>query len=97
MGKHDAEDTEFHYALLLLPVTASCAKCDTLMDLLRDSRERSLQVDGRRKIAGGHRKIRGAESADASRQAGNAPHIEDVEKMLLKEVRFWPRWASYLR
>lgn len=84
-----AEDTEFHYAIALASGNSVVRKVlDTLMDLLRDSRERSLQVDGRpQKSLAGHRKILAAlnrHDADAAKLAMRH-HIEDVEKMLLKK------------
>jgi GntR family transcriptional repressor for pyruvate dehydrogenase complex len=84
-----AEDTEFHYAIALASGNSVVRKVlDTLMDLLRDSRERSLQVDGRpQKSLAGHRKILAAlnrHDAEAAKLAMKR-HIEDVEKMLLKK------------
>ena len=84
-----AEDTEFHYAIALASGNSVVRKVlDTLMDLLRDSRERSLQVDGRPpKSLAGHRKILAAlnrHDAEAAKLAMKR-HIEDVEKMLLKK------------
>jgi GntR family transcriptional repressor for pyruvate dehydrogenase complex len=84
-----AEDTEFHYAIALASGNSVVRKVlDTLMDLLRDSRERSLQVDGRpQKSLAGHRKILTAlnrHDADAAKLAMRR-HIEDVEKMLLRK------------
>jgi GntR family transcriptional repressor for pyruvate dehydrogenase complex len=59
---------------------------DTLMDLLRDTREHSLQVEGRaQKSLAGHRRIlaaikrRDAEAAKAAMRR----HIEDVEEIVL--------------
>jgi GntR family transcriptional repressor for pyruvate dehydrogenase complex len=83
------EDTEFHYAIALASGNSVVRKVlDTLMDLLRDSRERSLQVEGRpQKSLAGHRKIlaalnrRDAEAAKLTMKR----HIEDVEKMLIKK------------
>jgi len=84
-----AEDTEFHYAIALASGNSVVRKVlDTLMDLLRDSRERSLQVDGRpQKSLAGHRKILAAlnrHDAEAAKLAMRR-HIEDVEKILLKK------------
>jgi GntR family transcriptional repressor for pyruvate dehydrogenase complex len=84
-----AEDTEFHYAIALASGNSVVRKVlDTLMDLLRDSRERSLQVEGRpQKSLAGHRKILVAltrHDAEAAKLAMKR-HIEDVEKMLLKK------------
>jgi len=84
-----AEDTEFHYAIALASGNSVVRKVlDTLMDLLRDSRERSLQVDGRpQKSLAGHRRILAAidrHDADSAKVAMRR-HIEDVEKMLLRK------------
>ena len=84
-----AEDTEFHYAIALASGNSVVLKVlDILMDLLRDTRERSLQVDGRpKKSLAGHRRILAA----IKRQDGEAAkaamrrHIEDVEEIVLDE------------
>jgi GntR family transcriptional repressor for pyruvate dehydrogenase complex len=86
-----AEDSEFHYAIALASGNSVVLKVlDTLMDLLRDSRERSLQVEGRpQKSLAGHRRIlaaikrHDAEGAKAAMQR----HIGDVEKIVLKEMK----------
>src|SRR5260370_28378034 len=53
------EDSEFHYAVALASGNSVVRKVlNTLMHLLRDSRERSLQVEGRpQKSLAGHRRI----------------------------------------
>jgi GntR family transcriptional regulator, transcriptional repressor for pyruvate dehydrogenase complex len=84
-----AEDTEFHYAIALASGNSVVRKVlDTLMDLLRDSRERSLQVDGRpKKSLAGHRRILAAikrRDANAAKAAMRR-HIDDVEKMVLRK------------
>jgi GntR family transcriptional repressor for pyruvate dehydrogenase complex len=84
-----AEDAEFHYAIALASGNSVVLKVlDILMDLLRDTRERSLQVDGRpKKSLAGHRRILAA----IKRQDGEAAkaamrrHIEDVEEIVLDE------------
>ena len=84
-----AEDTEFHYAIALASGNSVVRKVlDTLMDLLRDSRERSLQVDGRpKKSLAGHRRILAAiKRRDAkAAKAAMRRHIADVEKMVLRK------------
>jgi len=83
-----AEDSEFHYSVALASGNTVVLKVlDILMDLLRDTRERSLQVAGRpeRSLAG-HRRILSAikrHDAEAARSAMRR-HIEDVEEIVLK-------------
>jgi GntR family transcriptional repressor for pyruvate dehydrogenase complex len=82
-----AEDAEFHYSIALASGNSVVLKViDTLMDLLRDTREQSLQVEGRaEKSLAGHRRIlsaikrRDAEAAKAAMRR----HIEDVEEIVL--------------
>ena len=81
------EDSEFHYAIALASDNSVVLKVvDTLMDLLRETRERSLQVEGRQqKSLAGHRRIlaaikhRDAEAAKAAMRR----HVEDVEEIVL--------------
>jgi len=86
------EDTEFHYAIALASGNSVVRKVlDTLMDLLRDSRERSLQVDGRpQKSLAGHRRILAAINRHDAEAASAAMrrHIEDVERIVLKGLKF---------
>jgi GntR family transcriptional repressor for pyruvate dehydrogenase complex len=82
-----AEDAEFHYSIALASGNSVVLKViDTLMDLLRDTRERSLQVEGRsQKSLAGHRRILGAikrHDAEAAKAAMRR-HIEDVEEIVL--------------
>lgn len=84
------EDSEFHYAIALASGNSVVLKVlDTLMDLLRDSRERSLQVEGRQqKSLVGHRRILSAikrHDSDAAKAAMRR-HIEDVEEIVQKLV-----------
>jgi len=85
-----AEDSEFHYAIALASGNSVVLKVlDTLMDLLRDSRERSLQVEGRQqKSVAGHRRILSAikrHDSDAAKVAMRR-HIEDVQEIVLSKV-----------
>jgi GntR family transcriptional regulator, transcriptional repressor for pyruvate dehydrogenase complex len=85
-----AEDSEFHYSIALASGNSVVLKVlDTLMDLLRDTRERSLQVEGRpQKSLAGHRRILSAikrHDAEAARDAMRH-HIEDVEEMVLNQT-----------
>ncbi len=82
-----AEDSEFHYNIALASGNTVVLKViDTLMDLLRDTRERSLQVEGRsQKSLAGHRRILAAikrHDAEAAKAAMRR-HIEDVEEIVL--------------
>ena len=98
------EDSEFHYAIALASDNSVVLKVvDTLMDLLRETRERSLQVEGRQqKVAGrpsphpcgpeaGRRHSRG--SGDAPAPAGNR---EDRIAKAVKRMEV-AKWASYSR
>lgn len=84
-----AEDTEFHYSIALASGNSVVLKViDILMDLLRDTRERSLQVaDRQRKSIAGHQRILSAikrRDAEAAKSAMRR-HIEDVEEIVLNE------------
>ena len=86
-----AEDSEFHYAIALASGNTVVLKVlDTLMDLLRDSRERSLQIEGRpEKSLAGHRRVLSAirrHSSEAAR-AAMLQHIEKVEEIVLKILK----------
>jgi GntR family transcriptional regulator, transcriptional repressor for pyruvate dehydrogenase complex len=82
-----AEDAEFHYSIALASDNSVVLKVlDILMDLLRDTRERSLQVEGRpQKSLAGHRRILAAiKRHDAEgAKAAMRRHIEDVEEIVL--------------
>jgi GntR family transcriptional regulator, transcriptional repressor for pyruvate dehydrogenase complex len=85
-----AEDSEFHYAVALASGNSVVLKVlDILMDLLRETRERTLQVEGRpQKSLAGHRRILAAikrHDAEAAKAAMRR-HIEDVEEMVLDNV-----------
>jgi GntR family transcriptional repressor for pyruvate dehydrogenase complex len=83
------EDSEFHYAIALAANNIVILKVlDVLMDLLRETRERSLQVEGRlQRSFAGHRRIL---SALKRRDAGAAEkamrkHLHDIEEIVLKK------------
>lgn len=85
-----AEDAEFHYNIALASGNSVVLKVlDILMDLLRDTRERSLQVEGRaQKSLAGHRRILAAikrRDAEAAKSAMRR-HIEDVEEIVLNKL-----------
>ena len=84
-----AEDAEFHYSVALASGNSVVLKVlDILMDLLRDTRERSLQVEGRaQKSLAGHRRILAAIKRHDAESAKSAMrrHIEDVEEIVLNQ------------
>jgi GntR family transcriptional regulator, transcriptional repressor for pyruvate dehydrogenase complex len=83
------EDSEFHYSIAMASGNSVVLKVlDVIMDLLRDTRERSLQLEGRpQKSLAGHRRIlaaikrRDPEAAKAAMRR----HIEDVEEIVLNK------------
>jgi GntR family transcriptional regulator, transcriptional repressor for pyruvate dehydrogenase complex len=83
-----AEDTEFHYGIALASGNSVVLRVmDVVMDVLRDTRQRALQVPGRaEKSLAGHRRIldaiirRDAEGADAAMRQ----HIKEIERIVLK-------------
>ncbi len=91
-----AEDAEFHYSIALASGNTVVLKViDILMDLLRDTRERSLQVPGRQeKSLAGHRRILSAikrRDAEAAKSAMRR-HIEDVEEIVFNEGNLRSNW-----
>lgn len=84
-----AEDAEFHYSVALASGNSVILKVlDVLMDVLRDTRERSLQLPGRpQKSLAGHRRILAAikrHDGEAAKAAMRR-HIEDVEEIVLNK------------
>jgi GntR family transcriptional regulator, transcriptional repressor for pyruvate dehydrogenase complex len=84
------EDTEFHYSIAMAAENSVVLKVlDVLMDLLRETRERSLQVEGRpQKSLAGHRRILSAikRRDPAAAEAAMGRHIEDVEEIVLNKL-----------
>lgn len=82
------EDSEFHYAIAKMTRNRVALKVlDVLMDLLLDSRERSLQVPGRiQRSLVGHRRILNALKRRDARAAEGAmrQHLTEIEDVLLK-------------
>jgi len=83
------EDSEFHYSVAMASGNTVVLKVlDILMDLLRETRERSLQLDGRpEKSLAGHRRILAAikrHDGEAAKAAMRR-HIEDIEEIVLSE------------
>lgn len=83
-----AEDSEFHYALATAARNRVALKVlDVLMDLLLESRQRSLQVPGRiQRSLDGHRRILNAIKRHDGRGAEHAmrQHLTEIEDVLLK-------------
>jgi GntR family transcriptional repressor for pyruvate dehydrogenase complex len=85
-----AEDAEFHYSVAVASGNSVVLKViDILMELLRDTRERSLQLPGRQeKSLAGHRRILKAikDGDAAAAQSAMRRHIEDIEKIVLQQL-----------
>lgn len=84
------EDSEFHYSVAMASENTVVLKVlDILMDLLRETRERSLQLDGRpQKSLAGHRRILAAikrHDGEAAKAAMRR-HIEDIEEIVLSKA-----------
>jgi GntR family transcriptional repressor for pyruvate dehydrogenase complex len=84
------EDTEFHYRIAMASGNSVVLKVlDVVMDLLRQTRERSLQSEGRpQKSLAGHRRILSAirRHDPAAAQVAMQQHIADVEKMVFGKL-----------
>lgn len=83
------EDAEFHYSIALAADNSVVLKVlDVLMDLLRDTRERNLQVEGRQaKSLAGHQRILAAirrHNAVAAQQAMR-DHLDEVATIVSKQ------------
>jgi len=84
------EDSEFHYTIARAAKNSVILKVlDMMMDVLRETRENSLQVEGRRERSlAGHRRIFNAikrHDADAA-EAAMRQHLVEIETILLKKV-----------
>ncbi len=84
------EDSEFHYAIALASDNRAVLKVvDVLMDLLRENRELSLQVEGRQKKSlAGHRRIFSAlKRGNAfAAEAAMRRHLQEFETIVLKNL-----------
>jgi len=84
------EDSEFHYAIAQAAGNSVVLKVlDAFMDLLRETRERSLQLEGRlKKSFVGHRRILDAIRKHDLRSAEKAmrQHIDEVEGIVLDKM-----------
>jgi GntR family transcriptional regulator, transcriptional repressor for pyruvate dehydrogenase complex len=85
-----AEDTAFHYAIAKAADNTVLLKVvDVLMDLLKETRERALQVAGRqeRSLAGHRRILAAVQQGDgAAAERAMLRHISEIEKMVLKQL-----------
>jgi len=84
------EDSEFHYAIARAARNRVVLKVlDVLMDLLRESRARSLQVKGRQERShAGHRRIlKAIQRRDAAgAEAAVRRHLGEIEEIVLKKL-----------
>ena len=84
------EDSEFHYSIALASNNSAILKVvDVLMDLLRETRERSLQGEGRQeKSLAGHRRILSAlkRGDTAAAEAAMRRHLQEIENIVLKKL-----------
>ena len=84
------EDSRFHYAIALASDNAAVLKIvDVLMDLLRETRERSLQVEGRQEksLAGHHRILSALKLGDAAAaESAMRRHLQEIENVVLKKL-----------
>ena len=84
------EDSDFHYALALAARNSVVLRVlDVLMDLLRESRSRSLQVPGRPKRSfDGHRRIlRAIQRRDAkAAEAAVKQHLKEIEEVVVRQL-----------
>ena len=84
------EDSAFHYTIALAADNSVMLKlANVLMDLLRETRERSLQVGGRQeKSLAAHRRILAAlkKGDAAAAEAAMRRHLLEVEKIVLQKL-----------
>jgi len=84
------EDSDFHYCIALAAKNSVVVKVvDVLMDLLRKTREHSLQTAGRQqKSLAGHRHILAAlKRGDAfAAESAMRRHLSEIEKIVLQEL-----------
>ncbi|MFI5090285.1 MAG: FadR/GntR family transcriptional regulator [Terriglobales bacterium] len=84
------EDNEFHYQIALAADNSVVLRIvDVLMDMLRETRERSLQTAGRaEKSLAGHRRILAAlkQHDPAASEAAMRRHLEEIENIVLRRL-----------
>ena len=84
------EDSEFHYSIAMASGNSVVLKVlDVIMDMLRETRARSLQREGRpQKSLAGHRRIliaikrHDAAAADAAMRQ----HLQDIERIVFHKI-----------
>ena len=81
------EDNEFHYCIALAADNSVILRIvDVLMDMLRETRQRSLQTRGRsQKSLAGHRQILAAlkRHDPVASESAMLRHLEEVENIVL--------------
>ena len=84
------EDSAFHYTLALAADNSMMMKLvQVLMDLLRETRERSLQGEGRaqKSLAGHHRILAALKRGDASAaEAAMRGHLSEIQEIVLQKL-----------
>lgn len=84
------EDSEFHYCIAKAAGSDLALKViDILMDLLRRTRERSLQTEGRQqKSLAGHRQILAAlkQGDGAGAESAMRRHLSEIQKIVLQKL-----------
>ncbi len=84
------EDTEFHYAMALASRNRAIVKVmENLMDVLRETREKSSQAKGRpQKSLAGHRRILAALKRHdaAAAEAAVDRHLQEIETIALNKL-----------
>jgi GntR family transcriptional regulator, transcriptional repressor for pyruvate dehydrogenase complex len=84
------EDSAFHYTIALAADNSVMLKlANVLMDLLRETRERSLQVGGRQeKSLAAHRRILAAlkQGDAAAAEAATRRHLLEIERIVLQKL-----------
>jgi GntR family transcriptional repressor for pyruvate dehydrogenase complex len=84
------EDSAFHYTIALAADNSVMLKlANVLMDLLRETRERSLQVGGRpQKSLAAHRRILAAlkKGDAAAAEAATRRHLLEIERIVLQKL-----------
>ncbi len=84
------EDSEFHYTIALAARNSVVLRVlDVLMDLLRESRQRSLQVKGRpeRSYAGHRRILRAIKRRDGpAAEAAVRKHLKEIEEIVVRKL-----------